>query len=179
MEQREQKKQKVGEPYMENRLQFLLRKNKGKQYLPEYQEQLSKLVIGDNFKILSLEDSDTISAEIIQNGELFQQGNVAWKSQRIPFLEKTELKQILLHIGRRYDDAVYMAIKHSDLCGRVVLNGIDFFNADFQYEDEHSGLIVFYDLSLTNSLVIDFYEEWNEYYYDVEIYGKDWSPNCI
>ena len=46
---------------MENRLQFLLRKNKGKQYLPEYQEQLSKLVIGDNFKILSLEDSDTIS----------------------------------------------------------------------------------------------------------------------
>ena len=151
---------------MENRLQFLLRKNKGKQYLPEYQEQLSKLVIGDNFKILSLEDSDTISAEIIQNGELFQQGNVAWKSQRIPFLEKTELKQILLHIGRRYDDAVYMAIKH-------------FFNADFQYEDEHSGLIVFYDLSLTNSLVIDFYEEWNEYYYYVEIYGKDWSPNCI
>lgn len=155
------------------------KKNKGKQYLPEYQEQLSKLVIGDNFKILSLEDSDTISAEIIQNGELFQQGNVAWKSQRIPFLEKTELKQILLHIGRRYDDAVYMAIKHSDLCGRVVLNGIDFFNADFQYEDEHSGLIVFYDLSLTNSLVIDFYEEWNEYYYDVEIYGKDWSPNSI
>ena len=164
---------------MENRLQFLLRKNKGKQYLPEYQEQLSKLVIGDNFKILSLEDSDTIFAEITQNGELFQQGNVAWKSQRIPFLEKTELKQILLHIGRRYDDAVYMAIKHSDLCGRVVLNGIDFFNADFQYEDEHSGLIVFYDLSLTNSLVIDFYEEWNEYYYDVEIYGKNLSPNCI
>lgn len=163
---------------MENRLQFLLRKNKGKQYLPEYQEQLSKLVIGDNFKILSFGDSDTISAEIIQNGELFQR-QCRLEIPTVPFLEKTELKQILLHIGRRYDDAVYMAIKHSDLCGRVVLNGIDFFNADFQYEDEHSGLIVLYDLSLTNSLVIDFYEEWNEYYYDVEIYGKDWSPNCI
>lgn len=57
------------------------------------------------------------------------------------------------------------------------MNVIDFFNADFQYEDEHSGLIVFYDRSLTNSLVIDFYEEWNEYYYDLEIYGKDWSPS--
>lgn len=77
---------------MENRLQFLLRKNKGKQYLPEYQEQLSKLVIGDNFKILSLEDSDTISAEIIQNGELFQQGNVAWKSQRIPFFGENRIE---------------------------------------------------------------------------------------
>ena len=66
------------------------------------------------------------------------------------------MKQILSHIGNRYNDAVYMSIKHSDLCGRVVLNGIDFFNADFQYEDEHSGLFVLYDLSLTNSLVIDF-----------------------
>lgn len=73
---------------MENRLQFLLRKNKGKQYLPEYQEQLSKLVIGDNFKILSLEDSDTIFAEITQNGELFQQGNVAWKSNGFRFWRK-------------------------------------------------------------------------------------------
>ena len=55
-----------------------------------------------------------------------------------------------------------MSIKHSDLCGRVVLNGIDFFNADFQYEDEHSGLIVLYELSVTSWLVSDFYEAWNE-----------------
>ena len=55
----------------ESRLQFLLRKNKGKQLLPEYQKQLSRLVIGDNFKTLNLEDSDTISAAIIKNGELY------------------------------------------------------------------------------------------------------------
>lgn len=56
---------------MENRLQFLLRKNKGKQYLPEYQEQLSKLVIGDNFKILSLEDSDTILRKLYRTANCF------------------------------------------------------------------------------------------------------------
>lgn len=68
-----------------------------------------------------------------------------------------------------------MSIKNSDICGRVVLDKISSFNVDFQYWDNIGGLIVFYDRSLTNSLVIDYYEEWNEYYYDLEIYGKEWN----
>ena len=49
------------------------------------------------------------------------------------------------------------------------------FNVSFHYEDDSGGLITFYDKSLTNMLVVDFYEEWNEYFYDIEIYGKQWS----
>ena len=49
------------------------------------------------------------------------------------------------------------------------------FNVSFHYEDDSSGLITFYDKSLTNMLVVDFYEEWNEYFYDIEIHGKQWS----
>ena len=46
------------------------------------------------------------------------------------------------------------------------------FNVSFHYEDDSGWLITFYDKSLTNMLVVDFYEEWNEYFYDIEIYGK-------
>lgn len=45
---------------MKNRLQFLLRKNAGKQYLEIYQEEVSKLVIGKDIKVMSLEESDMI-----------------------------------------------------------------------------------------------------------------------
>ena len=68
-----------------------------------------------------------------------------------------------------------MSIKNSDICGLVLLERIDMFNVCFHYQDDSSGLITFYDKSLTNMLIIDFYEEWNEFFYDVEIYGKKWS----
>ena len=54
----------------------------------------------------------------------------------------------------------------------ALLDRIDMFNVSFHYEDDSGGLITFYDKSLTNMLVVDFYEEWNEYFYDIEIYGK-------
>lgn len=116
-----------------------------------------------------------ISAAIIKNNELFQQSNATWTFKQIPFLEKNELRKVISCIQRKYNDIVYMSIKNSDICGRVVLDKISSFNVDFQYWDNIGGLIVFYDRSLTNSLVIDYYEEWNEYYYDLEIYGKEWN----
>ena len=159
---------------MESRLQFLLRKNAGKRYFEKYQEELSKLIIDNDFKVLNLEDSDIISAAIIKNNKLFQQSNTTWTVRQKPFLEKNELRKVISHIQRKYNDIVYMSIKDSDMCGRVVLDKISSFNINFQYWDSIGGLIVFYDRSLTNSLVIDYYEEWNKYYYDLEIYGKEW-----
>ncbi len=159
---------------MKNRLQFLLRKNAGKRYLEIYQEELSKLVIGKNIKIMSLEESDMIF-KMINDNMLFEQNNLAWSAKHIPFQDKTKLKKIVSDIQLKYNDIVYMSIKNSDICGLTLLDRIDMFNVYFHYQDESSGLITFYDKSLTNMLVLDFYEEWNEYFYDIEIYGKQWS----
>ena len=159
---------------MKNRLQFLLRKNAGNRYLEIYQEELSKLVIGKNIKIMSLEESDMIF-KMINDNMLFEQNNLAWSAKQIPFQDKTKLKKIVSDIQLKYNDIVYMSIKNSDICGLTLLDRIDMFNVYFHYQDESSGLITFYDKSLTNMLVLDFYEEWNEYFYDIEIYGKQWS----
>ena len=159
---------------MKNRLQFLLRKNAGKQYLEIYQEEVSKLVIGKDIKVMSLEESDMI-LKMISDNMLFEQSNLAWSAKQIPFQDKHILKKIISDIRLKYGDIVYMQIKNSDICGLALLDRIDMFNVSFHYEDDSSGLITFYDKSLTNMLVVDFYEEWNEYSYDIEIYGKQWS----
>lgn len=92
---------------MGSRLQFLLRKNAGKRFFEKYQEELSKLIIDNDFKILTLEDSDIISAAIIKNNELFQQSNATWTFKQIPFLEKNELRRVISCIQRKYNDIVY------------------------------------------------------------------------
>lgn len=52
-----------------------------------------------------------------------------------------------------------MSRGYTDVCSLAVLKQIRFFNSDFSFNDEHSGLIVLYDVSIANKLVIDFYEE--------------------
>lgn len=164
---------------MNNRLQFLIRKNAGKRNLEEYKEILSKLIIDNNYSIMCLEDSDIITETVIKNNKLNQYTNSIWSSKQIPFSEKNELKQIISKIRLRYDDMVYMSIKNSEQCGLIVLDRIDFFNVNFQFRDEPSGLIVFYDRSLTNELVVDFYEEYNEHFYDLEILGREWNDIMV
>lgn len=159
---------------MENRLQFLLRKNAGKRYLETYKDILSKLIVDGNYNIIGLEETDVISEKIIKNQITLQDNNLIWTDKHIPFVEKSKLKRIISGIQSRNNDIVYMSIKNSDLCGLVVLNRIDSFNVNFQYRDEPSGLIVFYDRSLINKLIVDFYEEDNEYFYDLEIQGREW-----
>lgn len=79
---------------MKNRLQFLLRKNAGKQYFEIYQEELSKLVIGKDIKVMSLEESDMIF-KMVSDNMLFEQSNSAWSAKQLPFQDKHILKKII------------------------------------------------------------------------------------
>ena len=67
-----------------------------------------------------------------------------------------------------------MSIGYSDMCGLVMIERISLFNSDFEFNDEHSGLIVFYDKNASNKLVIDFYEEDCMFFYDLQLFGEQW-----
>lgn len=67
-----------------------------------------------------------------------------------------------------------MSLGFSEMCGIVLLEYIDLFNMNFAFDDEHSGLIVFYDKELKNSLIVDFYKENEICYYDLEVVGEEW-----
>ena len=107
---------------MENRLQFLLRKNAGKRYLETYKDILSKPIVDGSYNIIGLEETDVISEKIKKNQITLQDNNLIWTDKHIPFVEKNELKRIISGIQSRNNDIVYMSIKNSDLCGLVVLN---------------------------------------------------------
>jgi len=64
---------------------------------------------------------------------------------------------------------------YSEICGIAELNDINRFNADFRWEDEHTGMITLYSYDLINELIIDFYEEYNEYFIDLDLYGYRWN----
>lgn len=157
-----------------SRLQFLLRKNAGKRYMAEYLTELSKLITNNKFKILNLEDSDVISKSIIDNHEKLLFKMDYWECRNTLFTQKEILKGIITKIQLVYSAPVYMSIGYSDMCGLVMIKRISFFNSDFEFNDEHSGLIVLYDKNAINKLVIDFYEEECMFYYDLQLFGEQW-----
>ena len=157
-----------------SRLQFLLRKNAGKRYMAEYLTELSKLITNNKFKILNHEDSDVISKSIIDNHEKFLSKMDYWECSNVFFTQKEILKGIITKIQLIYSDPVYMSIGYSNMCGLAMIERINFFNSDFEFNDEHSGLIVLYDKSASNKLVIDFYEEECMFYYDLQLFGEQW-----
>ena len=142
--------------------------------MAEYLTELSKLITNNKFKILNHEDSDVISKSIIDNHEKFLSKMDYWECSNVFFTQKEILKGIITKIQLIYSDPVYMSIGYSNMCGLAMIERINFFNSDFEFNDEHSGLIVLYDKNAINKLVIDFYEEECMFYYDLQLFGEQW-----
>ena len=126
-----------------SRLQFLLRKNAGKRYMAEYLTELSRLITNNKFRILNLEESDIISKSIMDNHEMLLFKMDYWECRNTLFTQKEKLKGIITKIQLAYSAPVYMSIGYSDMCGLVMIERISLFNSDFEFNDEHSGLICF------------------------------------
>ena len=158
-----------------SRLQFLLRKSAGKRYMAEYLTELSRLITNNKFRILNFEESDIMSKSIMDNHEKLLFKMDYWECRNILFTQKEKLKGVITKIQLAYSAPVYMSIGYSDMCGLVVIERISLFNSDFEFNDEHSGLIVLYDKSASNKLVIDFYEEGCTCFYDLQLFGEQWA----
>ncbi|KAA0989160.1 hypothetical protein [Dyadobacter aurulentus] len=156
---------------MNNRLNFLVRKNKGKELMPEYESELRSLLISPVFDILTLEETDAITERIRQR----DLGRNEKKILRIPFQDKSALKRFCLAIEKNDSSKVFISLGYTEFCGIASVNDIRQFNPEFSYQDEHSGLIVLYSEDLNNRLIIDFYAENDLYFYDMEIGGRRWT----
>ena len=142
--------------------------------MAEYLTELSELITNNKFKILNHEDSDVISKSIIDNHEKFLSKMDYWECSNVFFTQKEILKGIITKIQLIYSDPVYMSIGYSNMCELAMIERISFFNSDFEFNDEHSGLIVLYDKNAINKLVIDFYEEDRMLFYDLQLFGEQW-----
>ncbi|TJZ49884.1 hypothetical protein FAZ15_21915 [Sphingobacterium olei] len=136
----------------------------GKQYLAKYLAIIKKITTYRNqedIRLLTIVDTDII----LRQTESLEKGYIS----KIPFNNKEELKTI---IRRKCTDEtpIYLYTDLSKDCGIVFLNSINEFNLEFNFEDEPTGLIILIGLKSEYKILLDFYEEDEERFMEIEYY---------
>lgn len=138
----------------------------GKQYLNKYLLELNLLTNKpvNETNLLSIIETDNIK---------FLSDEYNYKIT-IAFDNKSELADVISKMLNGKDCPCYLFTGYSDDCGALRIDSLESFNIDFSFNDEHSGLIRIISEDFRNKLVLDFFEENNEYSLEIEIYGKNW-----
>ena len=145
---------------MEESLEQKKRRLFGKQYLSEYQEVINKIT-KNNFKILSIVETDKLIEKESKLKLRF--------SKKILFNDKEELKSIIFN-NFNTNDSVYIFTSLSRDCGAVLIDSIIYFNFNFNFMDDHSGIISLISSDVKNKILLDFYEEDGLQYLEIESY---------
>lgn len=145
---------------MEESLEQKKRRLFGKQYLSEYQEVINKITKND-FKILSIVETDKLIEKESKLKLRF--------SKKILFNDKEELKSIIFN-NFNTNDSVYIFTSLSRDCGAVLIDSIIYFNFNFNFMDDHSGIISLISSDVKNKILLDFYEEDGLQYLEIESY---------
>ena len=141
----------------------------GKKYLRSYLEELSRLlnrnVKGD--ELLSIEDTDAFIRETasLKNGIYYK--------KTIKFEDKVYLKNILEKNVSDFDKPYFMYLSYSLDCGLMKFSSLRDFNLNFNFYDEHVGLIEFIRSDEMEEILLDYYEENGEKLIDIEIFKKN------
>lgn len=98
---------------------------------------------------------------------------------KILFHDKENLLLFFGQLLKLKNGKAYIYTTYSKEFGLLKINGLEDFNVNFNFNDEHAGLISIILRDLSNELTLDFYEEEDEYYLEVQSYGDDWSKAKI
>lgn len=145
---------------MEESLEQKKRRLFGKEYLAVYEEIIKKIT-NNYFEILSIVDTDKLIEKESKLKLIF--------SKKILFNDKEELKRIILN-NFSANDNVYIFTSLSRDCGAVLINSINSFNFNFNFIDDHSGIISLIRSDVKNKILLDFYEEDGLEYIEIESY---------
>ena len=124
------------------------------------QEVINKIT-KNNFKILSIVETDKLIEKESKLKLRF--------SKKILFNDKEELKSIIFN-NFNTNDSVYIFTSLSRDCGAVLIDSIIYFNFNFNFMDDHSGIISLISSDVKNKILLDFYEEDGLQYLEIESY---------
>lgn len=138
----------------------------GSQNLQSYLEELNKIVKEnvDSANLLSIVDTD----ELLNNDLARRQ----MKSFRIFFDEKEQLQNLIEENVQNIGAGYFIFIKYSIDCGTLFINRLESFNFCFSFNSVLSGLITLLRKDLKEKIILDFYEESDNKYLEVEFYGE-------
>jgi hypothetical protein len=136
----------------------------GKQYLNDYLSVLNKL------SLIKIENKDLLS--IVETDKIIDKASslLLSNSLKIEFSNKDELKKEILNIFN-YQDRVYLFTSLSKDCGTVDINLLNEFNFNFNYNDDISGIIILISTLRKKKILLDFYEEDEKKYIEIEFYS--------
>ena len=138
----------------------------GKRYLEEYLKELNALtnVKVSESNLLSIVESDLVGTVV---------KNTTYKTT-ISFNDKEKLLLLVGEMIKAKNNKCYLYTTYSQDCGVLKLKNLNEFNINFNFEDEHAGLIKIVLEDLTNEIILDFYKHDNDAYLDLEVFGNDW-----
>lgn len=155
-----------------NNMETLAQKKRrlfGRQYLPKYLEELSRLLGRkvEPTELLSIVQTD----EFIDSVNYFKESKPDYK-ETIKFSDKARLKTILCKtiIGWNVPYMIYLS--YSLDCGLMRISSLFCFNWDFNFDDEHGRFIAFTRTDGKERIVLDYDEEHLEQILEVRIYKK-------
>ena len=159
---------------LKEKREILFRKQRGKQVIDLYLEELNNLfnssITKDN--LLSLEVTDEIISKLsLERYKLIKTS--------FDFKDKAKLSACINDLIKLYSGPVLVFTSYSEFCGAVEVSSLARFNVDFNYKDEHAGIISVISKDLKNKLLIDFYEEQGDFFITIETRGVLWSKNKI
>jgi len=137
------------------------RKIYGKQYLNQYLKELKNILTKD------INEKDLLSIVITDKIAQNERGKLLIKDV-ILFDDKEALENILERCLK--SKQFYLFISHSLYCGTCKINLFTDFNFKFSFEDLSSKIINLCSIDFREEIILDFYEEDNIKYLQVEIY---------
>ncbi|OMP74934.1 hypothetical protein BW716_32820 [[Flexibacter] sp. ATCC 35208] len=138
-------------------------------YLKELEATFN--VNGNEITILSLEETDSIIEQSVD-----KTNNDIISKQIIPFDDKEDILRFYIdNCSRLQPNKVYVVTDYSKECGVAVLDSLIRLNPNFAFNAEHTGIISILSEDLSNKLILDFYEENDRFFLEIETAGNLWG----
>ena len=90
--------------------------------------------------------------------------------ETLNFSDKLSLLRIAHENVEQWDSPYMMYLSDVETCGLLEIPTLSCFNWNFQFTDEHCGIIFFTRKDVRENTILDFYEEYSEYFIDVEVF---------
>lgn len=154
---------------MKESLEQKKRRLYGKKNLTQYLEELNRLILYkvEEKDLLSIIDTDNFikSSKTLDRNCLFFQTTIL-------FSEKEKLLELIKENTLEMSSPYIMCLSHSLDCGLMRISSLYDFNFNFDFNDEHAGLIEFIREDKQEGILLDYSEENNKKNIEIEIYRK-------
>lgn len=154
---------------------FLMRKSHGKNVIENYRAMLEYLFseCAEEIIIIDLESSDLLRAKAAEKEvQTLQRIHTSFNNRGV-------LRNIVAKLITQYNSEVYFFCEYAEFCGIARIPSLECLHCDFEYNKQFPSIFWFYTPDMENLFVVDFGEEHDDLYLELEVGGKMWEKAML